>query len=62
MASSRVTEGDTGGDANHCRRSSDSRMNEHHLLGMGEPDDIAHIALLASDEARTTTGAIFPGR
>ena len=36
-------------------------MNEHHLLGMGEPEDIAKMALfLASDEARIITGAIFP--
>jgi NAD(P)-dependent dehydrogenase (short-subunit alcohol dehydrogenase family) len=32
-----------------------------HLLGMGEPEDIANMALfLASDEARIITGAIFP--
>ena len=36
-------------------------MDEHHLLGMGEPEDIARMALfLASDEARIITGAIFP--
>ena len=36
-------------------------MSEHHMLGMGEPDDIANMALfLASDEARIITGAIFP--
>ena len=36
-------------------------MNEHHLLGFGEPEDIAHMALfLASDEARIITGGIFP--
>jgi NAD(P)-dependent dehydrogenase (short-subunit alcohol dehydrogenase family) len=36
-------------------------MDQHHLLGMGEPSDIAHMALfLASDEARIITGAIFP--
>jgi NAD(P)-dependent dehydrogenase (short-subunit alcohol dehydrogenase family) len=36
-------------------------MNEHHMLGMGQPEDIAHMALfLASDEARIITGAIFP--
>jgi NAD(P)-dependent dehydrogenase (short-subunit alcohol dehydrogenase family) len=33
----------------------------NHLLGMGEPEDIANMALfLASDEARVITGAIFP--
>jgi len=37
------------------------QMSEHHMLGMGEPEDIAHMALfLASDEARIITGAIFP--
>jgi NAD(P)-dependent dehydrogenase (short-subunit alcohol dehydrogenase family) len=36
-------------------------MDQHHLLGMGEPTDIAYMALfLASDEARIITGAIFP--
>jgi len=36
-------------------------MDEHHLLGMGEPEDIAYMAVfLASDEARIITGAIFP--
>ncbi|HKV53401.1 MAG TPA: SDR family oxidoreductase [Candidatus Binataceae bacterium] len=36
-------------------------MDEHHMLGMGEPEDIARMALfLASDEARIVTGAIFP--
>jgi len=36
-------------------------MGKHHMLGMGEPEDIAHMALfLASDEARIITGAIFP--
>jgi NAD(P)-dependent dehydrogenase (short-subunit alcohol dehydrogenase family) len=38
-----------------------AQMNESHLLGMGEPGDIARMALfLASDEARIITGAIFP--
>jgi NAD(P)-dependent dehydrogenase (short-subunit alcohol dehydrogenase family) len=32
-----------------------------HLLGLGEPEDIANTALfLASDEARLITGAILP--
>jgi NAD(P)-dependent dehydrogenase (short-subunit alcohol dehydrogenase family) len=36
-------------------------MSDRHLLGMGEPEDIARTALfLASDEARVITGAIFP--
>ena len=36
-------------------------MGDHHMLGMGEPDDIANMAVfLASDEARIITGAIFP--
>jgi NAD(P)-dependent dehydrogenase (short-subunit alcohol dehydrogenase family) len=36
-------------------------MASNHLLGMGEPEDIANMALfLASDEARIITGAIFP--
>jgi NAD(P)-dependent dehydrogenase (short-subunit alcohol dehydrogenase family) len=36
-------------------------MSDRHLLGMGEPEDIARMALfLASDEARVITGAIFP--
>lgn len=38
-----------------------AKMAGNHLLGMGEPDDIANMALfLASDEARIITGAIFP--
>jgi NAD(P)-dependent dehydrogenase (short-subunit alcohol dehydrogenase family) len=38
-----------------------AKMAANHLLGMGEPDDIANMALfLASDEARIITGAIFP--
>jgi NAD(P)-dependent dehydrogenase (short-subunit alcohol dehydrogenase family) len=37
------------------------KMAGNHLLGMGEPEDVAHTALfLASDEARVITGAIFP--
>ncbi len=37
------------------------RTSDQHMLGMGEPEDIAHMALfLASDEARIITGAIFP--
>jgi len=36
-------------------------VSDRHLLGMGEPEDIARMALfLASDEARVITGAIFP--
>ena len=32
-----------------------------HLLGIGEPEDIAYAALyLASDEARITTGQVIP--
>lgn len=38
-----------------------ANLADNHLLGMGEPDDIANMALfLASDEARIITGAIFP--
>jgi len=38
-----------------------SNMMDRHLLGMGEPNDIAYMALfLASDEARIITGAIYP--
>jgi NAD(P)-dependent dehydrogenase (short-subunit alcohol dehydrogenase family) len=38
-----------------------ANMDEHHMLGMGVPDDIASMALfLASDEARIVTGAIYP--
>ncbi len=38
-----------------------AKMAGSHLLGMGEPEDIANMALfLASDEARIITGAIFP--
>jgi NAD(P)-dependent dehydrogenase (short-subunit alcohol dehydrogenase family) len=38
-----------------------AKMAGNHLLGMGEPEDIANMALfLASDEARIITGAIFP--
>ncbi|MGA2412142.1 MAG: SDR family oxidoreductase [Candidatus Binataceae bacterium] len=38
-----------------------STMSDHHLLGMGVPEDIAHMALfLASDDARIITGAIYP--
>lgn len=38
-----------------------AKMDEHHMLGMGVPDDIANMALfLASDEARIITGAIYP--
>ncbi len=42
----------------------DPRLGEmvgKHMLGLGEPDDIANMAVfLASDEARIITGAIFP--
>ena len=32
-----------------------------HLLGLGEPQDVAYAALyLASDEARVTTGTVLP--
>jgi NAD(P)-dependent dehydrogenase (short-subunit alcohol dehydrogenase family) len=38
-----------------------AKMAGNHLLGTGEPEDIANMALfLASDEARIITGAIFP--
>jgi NAD(P)-dependent dehydrogenase (short-subunit alcohol dehydrogenase family) len=38
-----------------------SSLADRHLLGMGEPNDIARMALfLASDEARIVTGGIFP--
>ena len=38
-----------------------AKMMGQHLLGMGEPNDIANMALfLASDEARIITGAIYP--
>ncbi len=44
--------------------SADPRLGEmagKHMLGLGEPDDIANMAaFLASDEARIITGAIFP--
>ncbi|MDP6351792.1 MAG: SDR family NAD(P)-dependent oxidoreductase [Alphaproteobacteria bacterium] len=36
-------------------------IGARHLLGLGEPDDIARLALyLASDESRLMTGAIIP--
>jgi NAD(P)-dependent dehydrogenase (short-subunit alcohol dehydrogenase family) len=36
-------------------------MERQHLLGLGEPVDVAHAALfLASDEARIITGVILP--
>jgi NAD(P)-dependent dehydrogenase (short-subunit alcohol dehydrogenase family) len=38
-----------------------AKMMGQHLLGMGEPNDIANMALfLASDQARIITGAIYP--
>ncbi len=44
--------------------SADPRFGEmvgKHMLGLGEPDDIANMAVfLASDEARIITGGIFP--
>ncbi|GGC25901.1 short-chain dehydrogenase [Siccirubricoccus deserti] len=37
------------------------QVADQHLLGLGEPLDVAHAALyLASDEARITTGSILP--
>jgi NAD(P)-dependent dehydrogenase (short-subunit alcohol dehydrogenase family) len=37
-----------------------ANMGKSHLLGLGEPDDVAHAALyLASDESRITTGTIL---
>ena len=39
----------------------DQRTDEKHLLGMGEPDDVAQTALfLASEESRRITGTIVP--
>jgi NAD(P)-dependent dehydrogenase (short-subunit alcohol dehydrogenase family) len=36
-------------------------MIDKHLLGLGVPEDVAHMALfLASDDARIITGCIFP--
>jgi NAD(P)-dependent dehydrogenase (short-subunit alcohol dehydrogenase family) len=36
-------------------------MSKQHLLGLGQPEDVAHTALfLASDEARIITGIIVP--
>ena len=36
-------------------------MERQHLLGLGQPEDVAHVALfLASDEARIVTGVIVP--
>ena len=38
-----------------------ARIGEQHLLGLGEPMDIAYMAVyLASDEARITTGQVIP--
>jgi NAD(P)-dependent dehydrogenase (short-subunit alcohol dehydrogenase family) len=38
-----------------------AKMESNHLLGMGEPEDVARMALfLASDESRIITGAVFP--
>jgi NAD(P)-dependent dehydrogenase (short-subunit alcohol dehydrogenase family) len=38
-----------------------AKMADQHLLGLGEPMDIAHLAVyLAADESRITTGQVIP--
>ncbi len=39
----------------------DDRLTERHLLGLGEPEDVAKVALFfASDDSRWVTGQILP--
>ena len=38
-----------------------AKLADQHLLGLGEPMDIAHLAVyLAADESRITTGQVIP--